>query len=196
MSSFSEYYSGFEKMQEFIISDLKNATIKGHANFLVAMALFNYIEILGGFCYPCDIKEKEIKRFNFVFTDLLPVEYKKVFENIRDRIATPYSILRCGMTHGYLPSTFVKNNQNININYSIKGIKNLAEYDQCIKDKQCGVDLIEKNKNEYLISVYNPRFIYDLLSAFEKLKQKINNEDDYKAKFVIRASNINIDRLV
>jgi hypothetical protein len=161
------------------------------------MALFNYIEILGGFCYPYDIKEKEIKRFNFVFTDLLPVEYKKVFENIRDRIAKPYSTLRCGMTHGYLPSTFVKNNQNININYSIKGIKNLAEYDQCIKDKQCGVDLIGKNKNEYLISVYNPRFIYDLLSAFEKLKQKINNnEDDYKAKFVIRASDINLDRLV
>jgi len=195
MSSFSKYYRGFEKMQEFIINDLKNATIKGHANFLVAMALFNYIEILGSFYYPCDIKEKEIKRFNFVFTNLLPAEYNKVFKDIQDRIAKPYSLLRCGMTHAYIPVTLPVKNQNIDISYSIKGVNNIEEYNQCIKNIQCGIELINNNKNEYLINVYNPRLIHDFNTAFEELKKKINSEDYYKAKFIIRASDINLDRL-
>lgn len=196
MSSFTEYYRGFEKMQEFMLNDLKTATINGHANFLVAMALFNYIEILGGFYLPCDIKEKEIKRFNFVFTDLLPNEYKKVFENIRDRIAKPYDILRCGMTHGYIPTIFVNKNQNINIDYAIKGVETQAQYDQCINNIQCGVELAKQNGNKYLITIYNPRLIYDFEVAFKELKKKINSDDDYKAKFVMRASDINLDHLV
>ena len=195
MSSFPEYYTKFEKMQKFIIDDLKNATIKGHANFLVAMALFNYIEILGSFYYPHDIKNIEIKRFNFVFMNLLPKNYKKVFENIRDRIAKPYNILRCGMTHGYLPTTFINNNQNIKISYDILGIKNKTEYEKCIKTVKCGVKLTKKSKNKYLVIIYTPRFIFDLLSAFEKLKKNINNEDDFKARFIMRASDINLDEL-
>ena len=59
MKNFPAYFRGFEIMEEFIFSDLKDATTKGHANFLVAMALFNYIEILGGFVFPCDVKDKE-----------------------------------------------------------------------------------------------------------------------------------------
>ncbi len=196
MREFSGYYRGLEKMQEFMLNDLEKATIDGHANFLVAMALFNYIEILGGFYFPCDIKEKEIKRFNFVFTDLLPNEYREVFENIRDRIAKPYSILRCGMTHGYIPSTFVKNNQNINVKYNIMGVNTRAEYDQYINNIQCGIELVEQDKNEYLITIHNPRLIYDFKVAFNELKKKINSDDAYKAKFIMRASDINLDSLV
>ena len=179
-----------------MLNDLKNATIHGHANFLVAMALFNYFEILGAFYFPCDLKEKESRRFNFVFTDLLSNKYKNVFEKIRDRIAKPYNVLRCGMTHGYLPIILVENNQNINVAYAIKGVDSLAQYDQCINDIECGIELKQQNKNECVITVYNPRLIYDFQAAFRELKNRINSDDDYKAKFVMRASDINLDRLV
>ena len=141
MKNFPAYYRGFKKMEDFIFSDLKNATTKGHSNFLVAMGLFNYIEILGGFFFPSDIKDKEAKRFNFVFTDLLPAEYKEVFEDIRNRIAKPYRLLRCGMTHGYLPVTLEVDNQNTEISYSIFGADDENKYDQCIKEKTSEVSI-------------------------------------------------------
>ena len=99
------------------------------------------------------------------------------------------------MTHAYIPVTLPVKNQNIDISYSIKGVNNIEEYNQCIKNIQCGIELINNNKNEYLINVYNPRLIHDFNTAFEELKKKINSEDYYKAKFIIRASDINLDRL-
>lgn len=195
MKSFSDFYRKFEKMEKFIFSDLKNATVKGHSNFLVAMALFNYIEILGSFCLPCEEKDIEAKRFNFVFTDLLPQEYKKVFENIRDSIAKPYSLLRCGMTHGYLPVIVVIKNQNAEVSYSIFGADDESKYLQRIKDKNCGIEVRNKGQNKYKIEILNPRFIYDLKTAFKTFKEKINNEDEFNSKFIIRASALNLDRL-
>jgi len=195
MKDFSDYYRGFKKMEEFIFSDLKNATTKGHANFLVSMALFNYIEILGGFYISSTNSDKEAKRFNFVFTDLLPAEYKAVFEDIRNRIAKPYGLLRCGMTHGYLPVILVVDNQNIEISYTIFGANDESKYDQCIKEKKCGIVLCKNEKNKYSIEIYNPRLIHDFKIAFKTLKEKINNEDDYKTKFITRASELNLDCL-
>ncbi len=181
MKKFSAFYQKFEKMEEFIFSDLKKATIKSHSNFLVAMALFNYIEILGSFFFPCDDKDKEAKRFNF--------------EDILCSIGKPYSLLRCGMTHGYLPVTLMVKNQNAEISYSIIGANDESKYDQCINDKKCGIVLCNNGGNKYSIEIYNPRLIHDFKTAFKRLKDKINNEDDYKAKFIIRASYLNLDRL-
>jgi len=195
MGNFSDYYQKFEKMEEFIFSDLKNATVKGQSNFLVAMALFNYIEMLGSFSFPCDEKDIEAKRFNYVFTDLLPKEYKDEFINIRDSIAKPYGLLRCGMTHGYLPVSIVVKNQNTQVSYSIIGANNEAKYLLCIENKNCGIKLSNQGKNEFKIEILNPRFIHDFKTAFEEFKSKIKNEDDSKAKFIHRASDLNLDRL-
>jgi hypothetical protein len=67
MHSFIENYERFEKMQEFMINDIINSTIKAHANFLVAMGLFNYMEILGSFAYPEREAKICTKRFDFTF---------------------------------------------------------------------------------------------------------------------------------
>lgn len=195
MGTFSDYYHKFEKMEEFIFSDLKNATVKGHSNFLVAMALFNYIEMLGSFSFPCDEKDIEAKRFNYVFTDLLSQDYKRVFENIRDSISKPYAILRCGMTHGYLPVTLVTKNQNAEVSYSIIGADDESKYLQCINNENCGIKLSNLGGNKYKIEILNPRFIHDFKTAFETFKSKVNNEDEVKAKFILRASDLNLERL-
>lgn len=195
MGNFSDYYQKFEKMEEFIFSDLEKATIKGHSNFLVAMALFNYIEMLGSFCFPCDEKDVEAKRFNFIFLELLPKEYKKVFENIRDRIAKPYVLLRCGMTHGYLPVITVAKNKNIQVSYSILGADNRKKYLQCIEKETCGIKLNNHKNNKYKIEILNPRFIHDFKNTFKTFKKSVNNDDSLKAKFILRASELNLDYL-
>lgn len=192
MASFTDYYLKFEKMEEFIFSDLKQATTKGHANFLVAMALFNYMEMLGGFFLPCRDKDIEAKRFNFVFSELFPNEYKLAFDDIRDRIGKPYVLLRCGMTHGYLPVTFVENNQNTEVSYLIAGAEDDAKYDEIIDNEPCGIKLNEEERNKYTVEILNPRFIHDFKYAFNNLKDRINSDDEYKAKFILRASELQL----
>lgn len=195
MRNFTKYYHKFEKMEEFIFADLINATVKGHSNFLVAMALFNYIEMLGSFSLPCDGKDIEANRFNFVFTDLLPKEYKCVFENIRDRIAKPYSLLRCGMTHGYLPVTISTKNHNAQVSYAIIGVRDETEYQQLVNKENCGIKLSDQGESKYKIEIINPRFIHDFKKAFNTFKDKVNNDDDCKAKFILRSSDLNLDHL-
>jgi hypothetical protein len=51
-SDFARYFDKLEKLQTWIVDDLTRATINAQANFLVAMGVFNYIEILDGFCTP------------------------------------------------------------------------------------------------------------------------------------------------
>ena len=192
MVSFTDCYDKFEKMELFVFSDLENATTKAHANFLVAMALFNYIETLGSFCFPCQEKDIEAKRFNFVFTDLLPKVYEEVFIRIRDAVAKPYALLRCGMTHGYLPVTVVAKNNNIEVSYIIRGVRDENEYADVIQNEQCGIKIHVDEFGKYTIEILIPRFIHDFKVAFNSLKEKINSDDEFKAKFIIRASDLQL----
>jgi len=68
-NQWAAYFDKFEKMQSWIVNDLTRATIRAHTNFLVAMGVFNYIEILGSFCPHKGPTNKD--RFNFVFKDRL-----------------------------------------------------------------------------------------------------------------------------
>lgn len=65
---------------------------------------------------------------------------------------------------------------------TIFGANDESKYDQCIKEKKCGIVLCKNEKNKYSIEIYNPRLIHDLEIAFETLKEKINNEDDSPEK--------------
>ena len=192
--SFREYFESFLKMQEFIINDLIRATIWARANFLVAMGIFNYIEILGSFCLP-DGNCKE--RFNFVFeNELLPKEYKNFYNKLK-MITDPYHCLRCGMVHEYLIKTYLKEGKpSITISFTIYGVESYEEYERNIFSKKCGLELIvwEKDKS-YHINVYNPRLIHDLNLAFENFKQKINEDMFYRENFLKRAKEIRLEKL-
>lgn len=188
---FEEYYEKFEKVQEFIINDLRNSTTKAQANFLVAMGIFNYIEILGAF-YKCN--GNSTARFDFVFENLLPVEYKNVLDNIK-HITSPYGCLRCGMVHDYFIETYSKNkNPDFKISYEIKGVNSKDEYDTCVMDKLCGLEFIKNDENSYQIIIYNPRFIYDLNRAFELYKINLASDfSDYRKNFIERCKEIKIE---
>lgn len=190
---FEEYYEKFEKMQEFMINDLHNSTTRGHANFLVAMGIFNYIEILGAF-YKC--KGNNTDRFDFVFENLLPIEYKNVFDNIK-HIDSPYSCLRCGMAHEYFVKTYSRDKKtDLKISYEIKGVNSEDEYDTCVSDKLCGLEFIKNDESCYQVIIYNPRFIHDLNHAFELYKIKLASDfSDYRKNFIERCKKIKIENL-
>lgn len=183
--NFQEYFEKFEKMQGFIIPDIRRSTIKAQANFLVTMGIFNYIEQLGGFCLP---DEGCAKRFNFVFeSELLPKEYKDVFNRLQ-LIADPYDCLRCGMTHEYFIKTYGENKK---IKFpSILGVDSEESYNQDISNRNCGLELNKLSENEYRIRVYNPRFIHDLNLAFEEFKRRISSDIDYRKNFEKRCRDI------
>lgn len=192
--SFKDYFEKFEKMQGFIIPDLRRSTIKAKANFLVTMGIFNYIEQLGGFCLPDDIRGICEKRFNFVFeNELLPKEYKNVFNRLQ-LIANPYDCLRCGMTHEYFIKTYGKDKK---IKFpSILGVDSEEEYVQDISNRNCGLELNKLSENEYQIRVYNPRFIHDLNLAFEEFKIRISSDIDYRKNFEKRCSEIHLEQFI
>lgn len=109
----------FEKFREFagwMHRDCKDALEKAGAQFLVAMALFNYIETLGAFligyfrkddngqiqiCSKCldgKIRTTTKERFNAFFS-YLGDKYKDLADNHPEL----YNELRCGLTHEFLP---------------------------------------------------------------------------------------------
>jgi hypothetical protein len=187
---FKEYYEKFEKMQNFIISDLRRSSIYGKANFLVAMGLFNYFEIIGAFYEYKERKSSCTKRFNFVFTDLLSEKYHSFYKELK-KITEPYDCLRCGMTHEYFIKTYNRKNKKIEISYTIFNPDDEHGYNQNIMDKNCGLELIIIGSDKYHINVYNPRFIYDFNLAIEKLKNKIaTNQSDYRDRFFKRSEDI------
>jgi hypothetical protein len=188
-ASFEEYLDKFKKVQEFIINDLKNSSIKAQANFLVAMGLFNYIEILGSFN-----KHNSTDRFNFVFNELLSKEYKIVFEKL-NLINSPYNLLRCGMSHEYFVKMYVINNKNIEIGFTIYGINNESQFYESISSNSCGLEFINLDENKCHINVHNSRFIHDLDLAFEEFKKRIAADvGEYKSKFLARCREIRLER--
>ncbi|HEX77609.1 MAG TPA: hypothetical protein G4O03_04255 [Dehalococcoidia bacterium] len=183
---FTEYYGKFEKMQSWIVNDLTKATIKAQTNLLVGMRVFNYFEILGGFCPTKGSQMKD--RFNFVFEQLLPKPYKAVFDEL-DRITNKgaYDCLRCGMTHEYLVKTYTLKKTTSSIDFTVCGVNDETGFLLNVLTKDCGLELLELEKGKYHLPVYNPRLIHDLNIAFKALKKKlIDDETGYRDKFVAR----------
>jgi len=193
--TFSEYFLKFEKMQTWIFHDLTLATTKAQANFLVAMALFNYIEILGGFCLPKSSPAKE--RFDFVFKNLLSNPYRSIYNEL-DKLTTKgaYDCLRCGMTHEYLVKTYTLKNKTLSIGFTVYGVDDEAAYTRNVLAKDCGLELVELEKDRYRLCIYNPRLIYDLHMAFEEFKKRLISDDPgFRRNFVDRCGDVNLGQL-
>lgn len=190
--NFEEYFGKFEKMQRWMINDLRNSSIKAQANFLVAMGVFNYIEILGSFCLPND---NNADRFNYVFKNLLSESYLDFFNDLQKITKSAYGCLRCGMTHEYLVKTYNIENEEIVIDFTVYGIDSIAEYFQCIKSKDCGLKLINFDSNNYHIRIYNPNLIQDLNLAFEKYKKYLfEDKEGYRDNFIQRCEDIRLEK--
>lgn len=193
--TFQEYFERLEKMQHWIISDLTNSTIDAKANFLVAMGIFNYVEMLGAFYEHETTRGYATRRFNFVFQNLLPTEYQNVFNDIRALTNGVYDCLRCGMSHEYLVKTYRIRAHATNINFTIYGVDNIAGYTNNVMVKNCGIELIPLDINDYHLRIYNPRLIHDLNQAFEEYKRRLmRNEGDYKQKFLQRCRDIHFEK--
>ena len=117
LQEYHRYIHKLEIMQQWMIGDLKRSSIEANANLLVAMGIFNYMEILGSFYLPQRLSVNGTvsgkSRFNFVLNNLLPKEYKNVCQRLDSlTIKGSYDTLRSGMTHEYLVKTHsLKNNK-------------------------------------------------------------------------------------
>ena len=194
-NEFAEYFAKLEKLQSWIVNDLTRATLKAQTNFLVAMGVFNYLEILGGFCTPKGSICTD--RFNFVFENLLPTPYKTMFDGLK-QITTKgaYDCLRCGMTHEYLLKTYTLKKKTSSIDFTVYGVDDEAGFYRNVLTKVCGLELIGIEKGKYHLRIYNPRLIHDLNTAFEALKKKlIDDETEYRKRFVDRCKDVRLEEL-
>lgn len=167
---FETNYASLEKFQKFVINDLINATIKANANFLVAMGVFNYIEILGSFTYP---EGSPSKRFNHTLERLFPNSYMSIelgLDKFSGNKGNLYEIFRCGMTHEYIIKTYIKRKDVNNVKFEIFGVNNEITYQLMTQIKNCGIEILTLNNKDFIIKVYNPCLIRDLNFAFETYK--------------------------
>ena len=193
--TFDEYFERFEKMQRWIITDLRRSTLDAKANFLVAMGVFNYIEVLGSFFVTDTARGHATRRFNFVFQNLLPAPYQAIFTQLQALTTGAYDCLRCGMTHEYLIKTYTSSRgRTVDINFTIYGVDDIGGYTSNVLTKNCGVELVQVGTN-YHLRIYNPRLIHDLNLAFEEYKTRLlQNVPDYKANFLQRCADIHLEK--
>lgn len=193
--NFVDYFEKLEKLQRWAVGDLQNASIYAKANFLVAMGLFNYIEILGSFYEFSNRLGCGGRRFDFAINDLFNPAYKSVSENIKSILGIDsYNCLRCGMSHEYLVKTYRVKNVSVSVEFTIYGVDTQVAYQSNIMSKNCGIEFL-KIDNQYHIRIYNPRLIHDLNLAFEEFKTKlINDESDYRNRFMRRCKDIHFEK--
>lgn len=180
--------------------DSKEAMFCARATFLVAMGLFNYIETLGAFVagyFQRDkngkikrnrkgkkVRTRVNKRFN-TYLRFLGGEYTALLKKHPE----VYDILRCGLTHEYLPKR----------PFSIVGVGRLTD-DQMRNVKnidrstvKCGIVLLSwQNKKIWQIIV--PRLLIDFQDSISNLIKKVEEGKDkqFSEKFFEAASQINL----
>jgi len=167
------------------------------------MGIFNYIETLGSL-YTGKGRGAEKNNFEKAFKELFPNKYTKVYEDIENLTRYTennkpkggvYDCLRCGMTHEYLIKNYDKVKKGRKIRFTIYGVDNEAQFAMNINTRDCGIEILEIEKDFFHLRIYNPRFILDLYSAFDNLKQKILTDKQVKSNFLKRAKEISLHLL-
>jgi hypothetical protein len=169
-----EQLEKFKKFTNWMCVDLERTIFCARANFLIAMVLFNYIEILGSFVigfFEKDktgnkkkdkkgklIKTKNKDRFDKFFI-YMGDKYKKLLDNNPDI----YNELRCGLTHEYLPK---KRKFQI---FNPDGFKSEEEID---RTASCGVIFDSQNN---LWKIINSKLYLDFKRAISRLIKEIED---------------------
>lgn len=199
---YNKHFVKLQKLQDFMLGDLRRSSKKAQANFLVAMGVFNYIEILGSFykynqTYIYKRKRKKLpleKRFNFVINNLFDHSYKKELIRIRKIFGgTAYDIFRCGLSHEYLVKTY-KSKRDYKLFFTVVNPNDENGYSKISLREKCGIRMEKVNKNIYKVIIFNPKFVEDFNQAFEEYKTRLEmNLGRYRLYFIRRAKVINFD---
>ncbi len=202
VSEYHKYFLKLEKLQEWMINDLRKSTIFGHANFLVCMGVFSYAEILGSFYrykskYKFGGTKKGLEsRFNFVFNELVDKAYKKEFSKIKRLGINPYDMFRCGMVHEYLVKTY-KGKNNVKISFTVYGSPDEGHYNLNKMVANCGVEVVKVKPGIFHIKINNAKIVEDLNKAFKEFKERLNaDRKNYRKFFITRAKEINLETLI
>lgn len=200
-----EQLEKFKTMSRWMYEDAKESTFAAHANFLVAMGVFNYIETLGTFLIGYfqkdtqgnilkdrngrDLKTSTKDRFN-TFFGYMGQEYS----NLLTSYPETYDELRCGLTHEYLPK---------NRRFSIAGVDRRftdIELDHLMSPIDgslitCGVSLFSPHDGGEIWFICNGKLLIDFQRAVGRLIQEIENEQNLNLsdKFFETADQINLE---
>ena len=206
----------FKKFTAWMHGDCKRAEILAGAQFLSALGLFNYIEVLGAFLigyFEKDDKGQILKnpktgenkktrseyRFNAFFSYL-----SQEYEGLLNKHSEIYNELRCGLTHEFLPKkrkfSVIKIILNCNekdkekiidkidntINFDIKN-----PIDDSIVD--CGIIFLHHDREE-IWQIFTLKLAVDLGEGIKKLINEIEQGKNKKLmeNFFETADQINI----
>lgn len=186
------------------MNDLNPCLYQVQAQYVVALALLNYIETLGMFLIGYFKKDEGIgseptscrDRFESFFSCLGP-QYKNLIDNGKFLNCDVYDELRCGLTHELVPKKY---------NFAICHVgtdsdwyeKNNEEKEEIKKEKignlPCGVIFDTQNKI-WLIFVH--KLLYDFDIAKNKLVNEIEKGDEKLMKiFEEVAGAINLENFI
>ncbi len=188
---YQRYFPRFSTVQGWMYGDLKRSSINAQANFLVALGIFNYIEILGSFYRYKDVRGSATQRFNFVINQLFNHGYQKEIAKIKRATGNGiYNIIRSGLTHEYLIKTYkIKNGKKLT--FSVIGSGNESDYKIALERESCGIKFL-KSGNLYKILIINARLIEDFKQACEEYKKRLREDrKNYRLYFIKRCKNIN-----
>jgi hypothetical protein len=113
--SLSEALRFLDTFCEFVIINDIPAAINGQANYLAALGLSTYTEVLGGlYCGDLSGKGKDLnKHYTSFIRDFFHPDYMKVNSNlINDGLKGLYGAVRSGLTHEY----FIKKISKVEMN--------------------------------------------------------------------------------
>lgn len=187
-TDYQRFLPRFNTLQSWMYGDLKRASVNAQANFLVAMGVFSYIEILGSFY---KYKGSLTSRFNFVINQLFNDSYKNEIAKIKRVTGKDiYNIIRSGLTHEYLIKTYeVKDGKKLM--FTVVGSGNERDYEIAVNSETCGIKLI-RNGNLFKIYIINARLIEDFHQACGEYKRRLNEDRrNYRQFLIRRCRNIN-----
>jgi hypothetical protein len=189
-----------------MIEDTKRAMFLAKANFLVAQALFNYIETMGSFIEPYGKSGERfdafLSRMGDEYTELLKTHNKTKIRQTGTRRPLKcvphvlYDDLRCGLTHEY----FIKRKKFIIYNPDEKSVPNESEIDvhpipidSEFKTVTAGIMYSKEGRKE-VWRVINLKLWLDFRKAVSEYINDIKDRKnrDLRKNFFERARNINM----
>lgn len=154
--SLSEALKFLDIFRDFVINQDLPAAINGQANYLAALGLSTYTEVLGGL-YSGDLSSKRgelNKHYTSFIRDFFHPDYMKVNSNLmNDGLKGLYAAVRSGLTHEY----FIKRTSKIEMNNPTP--------------MNCGITY-DKNSSPQII-FYVKQYFNDFKIAFEEYYKKL-----------------------
>jgi hypothetical protein len=201
-----ELLEKFRKMSQWMCNDISLSMFCAKANFLVAMGLMNYTEIVGSFTvskYQKDASGKIMKnnkgepintsskeRFNAFFRRL-GCSYKELIDTEKLEV---YDELRCGLTHEYLikkKQFCIYGSAKILNEQEMDSLKNPVSPQSIAK---CGVIHHVDGRGIETWHILTPKYYIDFQRAIKELISEIESEKDktLSSNFFERCRYINL----